>query len=154
MVAIAGVVVIGWLAVRQMTAAQRALVADSGTSAATTISSVVAPPILPGLVEGEKTPVLRLDVVLRVDGLDVTADGAPSCRDGGKRLIGRAADGAPGSFDERALLACLTTLRAGRPTARPIAIVTRAGPAVPETYVDALAAALRRAGVPHVVKDR
>jgi len=152
-VAIGGVVVIGWLALRRMTEAQRARVADAGI-AATTAGSVVAPPIPPALLEDARSPVLRLDVVLRVDGLDVIADGAPACRDGTKRLIGRASGDAPGSFDENSLVACVTKLRADRPAARPIAIVSRAGPAVPLTYFDALVAALGRAGVPDVVQNR
>lgn len=148
-VAIVGVVVISWLGLRKMTEAQKALVPDTG--AASTASSLIVPPIPPGLVPDAKTPVLRLDVELRVDGVDVTADGAPACRDGNKRLIGRASGGAIGSFDEGALVACVTKLRADRPAAQPIAIVTRAGPAVPSTFFDALRAALTRAGVADVV---
>lgn len=152
-VAIGGVAVIGWLALRKMTEAQRALATDAGIAAATT-GSVFVPPIPPGLIPDARTPVLRLDVVLRVDGLDVTADGAPACRDGDKRLIGRASGDALGSFDESALVACVTKLRGDRPAARPIAVVSRAGPAVPLTYFDALVAALGRAGVPDVVQNR
>jgi hypothetical protein len=135
-----------------MTDAQRALVGDAGGAA--TATSVVVPQIPQGLVEDAKTPVLRLDVVLRVDGVDVTADGAPACREGNKHLIGRAADGAVGSFDERALTMCIAKLRTERPAARPIALVARAGPAVPTTYLDALAAALARAGVADVISNR
>ena len=152
-VAIGGVVVIGWLALRKMTDAQRAMITDAGV-VATGANSVVVPPIPPGLVADAKTPVLRLDVVLRVDGVDVTADGAPACRNENKRLIGRASGDAIGSFDENALAACITKLRAERSSARPIAMVSRAGPAVPLTYFDALVAALGRAGVPDVVSNR
>ncbi len=152
-VAIAGVVVISWLGLRRMTEAQKALVHDAGAPASSTVNSVLVPPIPPGLVDDAKSPVLRLDVVLRVDGVDVTADGAPACRDGSKRLIGRGADGTIGSFDENALVACVTKLRADRPGAKPVALVSRAGPAVPSTYLDALRAALGRAGVPDVVSN-
>jgi hypothetical protein len=151
-VAIVGVFVIGWLGLRKMTATQQALAIDAGV--VSTASSVVVPPIPPGLVEDAKTPVLRLDVVLRVDGVDVTADGAPACREGNRHLIGRGSDGANGSFDENALVACIRKLCAERAAARPIAIVSRAGPAVPVTYFDALVAALGRAGVADVVKNR
>ena len=151
-IAIGGVVVIGWLALRKMTDAQKAIVADAGVATAST--NVVVPPITQGIIADAKTPVLRLDVVLRVDGIDVTADGAPACREGNKHLIGRASDGAAGSFDERALTMCITKLRAERPAAQPIGVVTRAGPAVPATYFDALVAALGRAGVADVVENR
>ncbi len=156
MIAIAGVVGIGWLGLRSMTEKQRAALAPhADASVAAPLASsgpTLVVPIPKAILESAgKTPLARLDVVLRVDGLDLWLDGAPACRDGHRRRVGRAPDGATGSFDEPALSACVAVVRAQRQEARVVAIVTRAGPAVPSTYGDALLAALRRAGIVDVV---
>jgi hypothetical protein len=146
-IAVVAVIAISYFALRSMTAKQRAAFADAGNAQA---APTGLPTIPPALVGDAKTPVARLDVVLRVDGLDVTLDGAPICRDGHRRLVGREPGGVAGSFDEPALLACV---RARKPAEKKlIALVTRAGPAVPATYEDALVAALKRAGADEVVK--
>jgi hypothetical protein len=141
------VIALSFLALRSMTAKQRAAFADAGVAQPVPSGLPTIPPALAG---DAKTPVARLDVVLRVDGLDVTLDGAPICRDGHRRLVGREPGGVAGSFDEPALLACV---RAVKPADRRlIALVTRAGAAVPTTFEDALVAALKRAGADEVVK--
>jgi hypothetical protein len=145
-IAIAAVIGISFFALRSMTARQRAAFTDAGASPAHSALATIPP----ALLGDARTPVARLDVVLRVDGLDATLDGAPICRDGHRRLIGREPGGVAGSFDEPALLACV---RAVKPAdKRMIALVTRAGPAVPTTYEDALVAALKRAGADEVVR--
>lgn len=159
LVVIAGVVGLSWLALRKMTDTQKELLARvdaavAQSSGATSGQQIVLPIPTQIVASAGKTPILRLDVVLRVDGLDVTADGAPSCRDGNRRLVGRASSGASGSFDENALLACVAGLRQTLPTHRAVALVTRAGPAVPTTYLDALQAALGRAGITDIVVSR
>lgn len=142
------VIALSFFALRSMTAKQRAAFADAG--AAQDAPAIGLPTIPPALVADAKTPVARLDVVLRVDGVDVTLDGAPICRDGHRRLVGREPGGVAGSFDEPALIACV---RAVKPEGRRmIALLTRAGPAVPTTFEDALVAALRRAGAEEVVR--
>jgi hypothetical protein len=148
---------LSWYALKKMTDTQKdllqkvdaAVVAQS--SGATSGQQMVLPIPTHILASAGKTPILRLDVTVRVDGLDVTADGAPACRDGHKRLIGRASSNAPGSFDEGALIGCISALRAQHAAAKPVALVTRAGAAVPATYLDALKAALGRAGVTDTV---
>lgn len=155
LIVIAAIVGLSWLALRKMTETQKELVGKIDAAVAQQ-SGVPGPQLVPTIPEpilasAGKQQVLRLDVVLRVDGLDVTSDGAPACRDGNKRLIGRAPNGPAGSFDESALLACIGALRAKFPTHKPVALVTRAGPAVPETFMDALKAALGRAGVSDIV---
>lgn len=159
LVAIAGVVAIAWLGLRSMTAKQRAAFAPdaaphgsesdaSPSGAGTTLVHPIPQAILD---DAGKTPVARLDVVIRVDGLDLALDGAPACRDGHHRQVGRAPGGGPGSFDAPALSACVAALRAQKPGARMVAMVTRAGPAVPATHGEALIAALRAAGIADVV---
>ncbi|MGZ3456064.1 MAG: hypothetical protein ACXWUG_24670 [Polyangiales bacterium] len=146
-VAAVAVLALSWLALRSMTDKQKAAFADAG--AAENPVTPIVPTIPPALVGDAKTPVARLDVVLRVDGVEATLDGAPICRDGHRRLVGRAPGGANGSFDEPALIACV---RAAKPQGKKtIALVTRAGPAVPTTFQDALIAALKRAGADEVV---
>jgi hypothetical protein len=153
------VVGLSWLAIRKMTDTQKDLLnkidaAVSHEAGAPTGSQIILPIPTQILASAGKQQVLRLDIVLRVDGLDVTADGAPACRDGNKRLIGRATNGPAGSFDENALSACIGALRAKVPTYKPVALVTRAGPAVPTTYLDALQAALGRCGISDIVVAR
>jgi hypothetical protein len=141
-----------------MTEAQRRALASADAAPAPPAPESVAsggtivPQIPFALVaDAGKTPIARLDVTLRVDGLDLVLDGAQTCREGNRRMVGRESGGALGSFDEKALLTCLTVVRASRPEARLVALVGRAGPAVPTTYLDALSAALRRGGVFDVV---
>lgn len=153
----AAIVVSSWLALRSMTDKQRSArgpTADASSRAMPAVSSGVTlvPPIPAAIVaDAGKTPLARLDVTLRVDGLDLALDGAQACRDGSKRMVGRDPSGALGSFDEKALLTCVTLVRAARPEARVVAMIGRAGPAVPSTFVDALIAALKRGGVEDVV---
>ena len=158
-VVIAGIVGLSWLALRKMTETQKELLAKvdaavAVSGGATSGQQIILPMPSQILANAGKSPILRLDVVLRVDGLDVTADGAPTCRDGNRRLIGRASGGANGSFDENALIACIAGLRQKLPTHKAVALVTRAGPAVPTTYLDALQAALGRAGITDIVVAR
>lgn len=154
-VAAVGIAVLSWLALRQMTAAQQKALANiDAPPAAPAVSSgtTTVPPIPPAiLADAGKTPVARLDVTLRVDGLDLVLDGAQTCRQGARRMVGRDPGGAVGSFDESALNACIAQIRGTRADARIVAMVSRAGPAVPTTYVDALSAALHRAGIADVV---
>lgn len=158
LVAAAGVVVIAWLGLRSMNEAQKKAAAPTTDAqlAAPLVSSGVTmvPPIPPPILasaSSSKTPIARLDVTLRVDGLDLTLDGAQACRNGSKRMVGRDPGGAVGSFDESALTGCVTLIRGSRPEARVVALVGRAGPAVPTTFVDALVSALKRAGIADVV---
>lgn len=160
---IVAVAVLGlsWWGLKRMTETQKELlgkldgaIATVATSGASTGQQMMLPIPSQILESAGKTPVLRLDIVVRVDGLDVTADGAPACRDGHRRLIGRSSGNAPGSFDESALTACIAALRTKQPGHKPVALVTRAGPAVPATFFDALQAALGRAGVTDVVLAR
>lgn len=152
-VAVVAVAGLSWLSLRKMTEAQRSALADAGPAdSGAAPGPRVVPQIPPALLaDAGKTPIARVDVTLRVDGLDVTLDGAPSCREGNKRLIGRASGGAAGSFDEAALERCLQPFRAARAGSRLVAFVQRAGPAVPTTFVDALSAALRRAQMDDVI---
>jgi hypothetical protein len=151
------VIGLSWYGLRKMTDTQKELVAkiDAAVTAQTSGASSGQQMVLPIpthiVANAGKTPILRLDITVRVDGLDVTADGAPACRDGHKRLIGRASSNAAGSFDESALIGCIGALRAQHAAAKPVALVTRAGPAVPTTYFDALKAALGRAGITDTV---
>ncbi|MBI2395691.1 MAG: hypothetical protein HYV09_39360 [Deltaproteobacteria bacterium] len=152
-IAIVAVVGLSWLSLRKMTEAQRGALVDAAPAqSAAPAGTPMIPQIPPALrADAGKTPIARVDVTLRVDGLDVTLDGAPACRDGNKRLIGRGSGGAAGSFDEVALDRCLQPFRAARAGSRFVAFVQRAGPAVPTTYVDALAAALKRAQIDDVL---
>lgn len=158
-VAAVAVLVIGWLGVRNLTERQVQAHSDAGVVDAQSAEASPATPLLvpqiPAAIASSatkaKTPLARLDVTVRVDGLDLALDGAPTCREQGKRLVGRASGGAAGSFDETALATCVTIARTGRPDARFVAMVGRAGPAVPRTFVDALVAALGRAGITDVV---
>jgi hypothetical protein len=159
LVVVAGVVFISWLALRRMTETQKALLGAIDAAVAAHSGALAETPLVPPIpsaiaADAGKQPLLRLDVVVRVDGLDVTANGAPSCRDGHKRLIGRKTGGAAGTFDEGALASCIRRLLADHPNARSVAVVTRAGPAVPTTQFDALTAALGRAGVSDVAAVR
>ena len=115
LVVAAAVLGLSWWGLRRMTETQKELlgkldaaVSEGGTGA-TTSTQLVLP--IPSHMLGGKAPVMRLDIVVRVDGLDVTVDGAPACRDGHKRLIGRGSSDAPGSFDEGALIGCINGLR-------------------------------------------
>ena len=111
-------------------------------------------PIPQALVEkAAERGIARIDVTMRVDGLDVAFNGSLACREGNRRLIGRASDGATGSFDAAALDGCIAGLLRDRRKPMPVAIVDRAGPMVPVTYRDALVAELRKAGVEEVVVD-
>jgi len=154
-IAAVGVLVISWLALRSMNEAQRRALAklDAAPEPVTIASGGTIVPQIPPqvLADAGKTPIARLDVTLRVDGLDLVLDGAQTCREGNRRMVGRESGGALGSFDEKALLACLTLVRASRPDARIVALIGRAGPAVPSTYMDALSAALHRGGIGDVV---
>jgi hypothetical protein len=59
--------------------------------------------------------------------------------------VQRAPGGEAGSFDDKALAACLDAARIAE--RKPIALVSLAGPLVPTTFRDALIASLKRAGV-------
>lgn len=153
-IALTAILVISWLALQKMTAAQRArLTPDAAIAAPPASPGAQVMPTIPAPIlsaaAAAKTPVARLDVVVRVDGLDLTLDGAPVCRDGHRRLVGRAPGGEAGSFDETALVACMQGFRAS--DGQLVALITRAGASVPRTFVDALSAALRRGGAHDVV---
>ena len=151
-----GVLGLSWLALRSMTRAQVDAHADAAAAAAPTTTVDPGPPPprvtpIPAaiVVDAGKAPIARIDLVLRMDGVDVSFEGAPACRAGNRSLVGN--HGAPGSFDEGALQGCLGSLRATLGGKVAVATVTRAGPAVPVDFVDALIAATHRAGVVDVI---
>src|SRR5689334_11312884 len=89
-VVLVAVVALAWLGIRKMTDTQKELLDKADTafaqsSGASSGQQIILPIPTQILADAGKSDVLRLDIVLRVDGLDVTADGAPSCRDGNKR---------------------------------------------------------------------
>lgn len=153
----AGVIGTSWLAVRQLTKSisEHAPVADAAPTAFGTgvdPSKPLVPTIPSAIVEDAgKKAIARIDLVLRMDGVDVSAEGAPACRDGNHTRVGRASGGAAGTFDASMLTACITSVLAGIGERVPVATITRAGPAVPSEYVDALAAETKRAGVVQVL---
>lgn len=147
-----GVVVIGWMAVRKMVSEQSKAMSVASASANNGAQTAGVPQIPAQLLEDAgKLGALRFDVTLRMDGLDLTIDGAPACRDGHRRKVSRNSGNAPGSFDESALVSCVQLALVSAPQRRPIALIVKAGPAVPSTYVDALIAALKRAGIADVL---
>jgi hypothetical protein len=133
--------------------------ADAAPSISATTGRDESSPIVPAipsavLADAGKKQVARLDFVLRMDGVDVSAEGAGTCRENGRSIIGREpGGGAPGSFDESALQKCLSVLivKFAADDRIPVATLTRAGVAVPTTYFDALTTAIKRAGVRDVI---
>ena len=153
-VVVLAVLILGWLALRQMTKSQETAYQQGHPSATTgrDPSLPIVPPIPSQIVaDAGKTGVARLDLVLRMDGIDVSSEGAPSCRAHNKTLVGRELGGSAGTFDERALAGCLTSLVLQYGERKPVAVVTRAGDAVPKTHLDALVAAVKRIGIADVV---
>lgn len=148
---VVGILGIGWFAMRKMV--QRQVDAHpAASSAAVGGGAPVVPQIPPAIADDAgKAGLVRFDVTVRMDGLDVSVDGAPACRDGHRRKVGRNASNAAGSFDEPALVACLQPLLLQAGAKRPVALLTKAGPAVPGTYVDALVAVLKRTGIADVI---
>ena len=150
----AGVLVLSWLAIRSMTRGQQqALPPQTSATTGRDPSSPIVPPIPFEIVaDAGKQGVARLDLVLRMDGIDVSSEGALACRSNNKTLIGREQNGGgAGSFNESALLACIASLRPGWGERKPVAVVSRAGDAVPKTHLDALVATIKRAGIVEVV---
>lgn len=150
-----GVVAVSWLGLRAMKRAEeRARDATSASAAPTRDPSSPIVPQIPSAIVADagNADVARVDLVLRVDGVAVSAEGVPTCRNGNRSLVGRdGPTGAPGSFDESALQSCLAAVRSQLGTKVPVATITRAGPAVPIDFVDALSAAVHRAGFTQVV---
>ncbi|MBL8716892.1 MAG: hypothetical protein JNL79_12900 [Myxococcales bacterium] len=147
---VVGIVGIGWLAMRKMVQKQ----VDAHPAVSSTVGGgVPVVPQVPAAIADDagKAGLIRFDVTLRMDGLDVSVDGAPACRDGHHRKIGRNSSNGAGSFDEAALTACLQPLLLTAGAKRPVALLVKAGPAVPSTYVDALIAALKRVGIADVI---
>ena len=151
-----GVLLLSWLALRTMGkrlgdpgGAPPAVSATTGRDE----SKPLVPAIPQNIVDDAgKTPIARIDLVLRVDGIDVSAEGAPACRKNGHTQVGREPNGgSAGSFDEGTLRSCLVSVIASIPSKHPVVTITRAGDAVPTTYVDALIAALQRFGITDVV---
>ncbi len=132
--------------------AASASVATSSSEIGSTGSGVWPLPKAPIDRAGQRG-VARLDVTMRIDGLDVALDQRPTCRDGARRWIGRAQGDAPGSFDQAALGTCLASIARDRRDRMLVAVIARAGSQVPTTYRDALEAELRRLGVEDVVVD-
>lgn len=156
----AGVLGTSWLALREMNAklgsdqdapSSSAPIASGAGDGTRDPSQPLVVPIPSAVVDDAGKQLLaRVDLVLRVDGVDVTAEGAPACRSAGHSRIGRDPAGAVGSFDERALSACLRDVLSALGDKRAVGSVTRAGGAVPTTYVDALVAVAHRAGIADV----
>jgi hypothetical protein len=155
MIVVAGaVLVLGYLALRQMTTNQQQAFQKPAPSATTGRDPSM--PIVPQVpsqivVDAGKPGIARVDLVLRVDGVDVSSEGALSCRSSNKTLVGREPGGVAGTFDERALSACITSLLPTFADRKPVALVTRAGDAVPKTHLEALVAAVKRAGISEVI---
>src|SRR6516225_3526222 len=87
--------------------------ADAGVTAPTRDPGAPLVPTIPSdvIADAGKTPIARLDLVLRVDGVAVSSEGAPVCRANNHSTIGRDPNGgAAGSFDESALRACLISV--------------------------------------------
>ena len=150
------VVGVSWMGLRAMRRAEERsrYATDAGATTPTRDPSSPIVPQIPSdlIADAGKAQIARVDLVLRVDGVAVSAEGAPSCRRDNRSMIGRAPDGGlPGSFDESALRACLATVRAQLAGKLVVAAITRAGPAVPADFLDALSAAVRRAGIEQVV---
>ena len=149
------VLLLSWLALRTM--GKR--LGDSGAAppaVSATTGRDEAKPLVPAIPkeivdDAGKTPIARIDLVLRVDGIDVSSEGAPVCRKDAHTVVGREPNGSAGSFNENALRNCLATVVAAIPEKRPVVTITRAGDAVPTTYLDALIAALKRFGFHDVV---
>jgi hypothetical protein len=150
-----GVVGVSYLGLRAMKRAEERGrdAADVGTTAPTRDPNAPLVPAIPSDVidDAGKTPVARIDLVLRVDGVAVSAEGAPVCRSNNRSTIGRAPDGPAGSFDEGALQACVMSVLAQMSGKAPVATITRAGPAVPVEWMDALSAAVKRIGLQQVI---
>lgn len=150
------VVGVSWMGLRAMRRAEERArdAADAASAAPTRDPSTPIVPQIPSeiIADAGKMQVARVDLVLRVDGVAVSSEGAPACRRDNRSTIGREANGgAPGSFDEAALQTCLAMLRAQLAGKVVVAAITRAGPVVPTEFLDALAAAVRRAGIEQVV---
>ncbi len=153
-VVIGAVLVLGYLALRQMTKNQEEAYEKTHPSATTgrDPSAPIVPPIPSQIIaDAGKSGVARIDLVLRMDGVDVSSEGATACRQNNRTLVGKEPGGAAGTFDERALTACIVSLLTRYGERRPVAVLTRAGDAVPKTHLDALVAAIKRAGVAEVV---
>jgi len=148
------VLAVGYLALRQMTKSQEHAFPKPAPSATTGRDpSVPIVPQIPSQIVADagKTGVARVDFVLRVDGIDVSSEGALSCREGNKTRIGREPGGGAGTFDDRALTACIASLMPTFGERKPVALVTRAGDAVPKTHLDAVVATVKRAGIAEVL---
>jgi hypothetical protein len=152
-----GVVGMSWLGLRAMKRAEeRARDADAGmgTPAPTRDPGSPIVPTIPSevIADAGKTGVGRIDLVLRVDGVAVTSEGAPVCRSNNRSMIGRQPNGGPpGSFDESALQGCFVSVLSQLSGKVPVVSITRAGPAVPVEWMDALSAAVKRIGVQQVL---
>ena len=152
-----GVVGVSWLGLRAMKRAEERArdAADAGGTAPTRDPNAPLVPAIPSdvVADAGKMPIARVDLVLRVDGVAVSSEGAPVCRNNNRSTIGRDPNGgAPGSFDESALQACLVSvLGPMQGKMMPVATITRAGPAVPVEWMEALSAAVKRVGVEQVI---
>ncbi len=153
-----GVLALSWLAIRTMSKrASDAPVVDAGASPTATTGRddglPLLTPIPSAIVEDAGKPgLVRVDLVLRVDGVAVTVDGARQCYDGPRSLIGREPNGgSSGSFDEGALRTCLLGVIKSAGVRKLVATIGRAGTGVPTTYADALVAAVKRIGIVEVV---
>ncbi|MEO7092710.1 MAG: hypothetical protein ABI175_05635 [Polyangiales bacterium] len=151
-----GILLVSWLALRTM--GQRlGEGADAGAAPSATTGRDESKPLVPMIpqqivADAGKTPIARIDLVLRVDGVDVSSEGAPACRQDNHTTIRREpSTGTVGSFDEGALRTCLLQVMTTIQGKRPVATLTRAGDAVPTTYFEALVAAIKRTGVTEVV---
>ena len=134
---------------------ERAAEKTASSSAASASPSVpgtgrdVLQPVPDELVaDAGKAMVGRIDLVLRVDGVQASLEGAPACRHtvrAHESTVGVARGGGQGTFDESALDACLASMRMLMRNRPAFVAVRRAGPAIVDAQLDALAAAVRRA---------
>jgi hypothetical protein len=169
LVVAAGVCGVFFMGLRSMRLAPGPASSDAASGAATSLAerdAAPAPLLSNGSGEGGYMPlpralveraaergVLRIDVIIRADGLDFLAAGSAVCRDGAHRWVGRAMGDAPGSYDDSALRRCLLSIGQDLRGRMPVAVVSRAGTSVPLTFRDALVANLRTLGLPEVLID-
>ena len=155
LVIVAGIAAMSYMAIRTMTAKQQAAFALDAGNSDVAVPQLLVPPIpssvLSARSDAGKGEPARLDIVMRVDGVAVSFDGAAACRRGRQNLVGRSTNGAAGTFDEMALATCLRTLFDEHPSRSVVAFISRAGIAVPADHVEELRRTIEGLGVKDIV---